>query len=84
MYCVYAHALAGDVFYVGCGNAQRPYRRAPRNAAWEAIVGDRAIDIIILGWYDDKKSALERERAEVEKCQELKIIHKFFSEEVKK
>lgn len=66
-YCVYKHIINNNVFYVGCGNKDRPYVKGrkgkDRNYIWFNIVdGNNGVyDIDIVFESDDKQLCLLEE-----------------------
>lgn len=60
-YCVYSHAIDGEVFYIGKGRPIRPFEKQCRNYLWHAKTKGRGYEIEILGWYDNEQQALDAE-----------------------
>jgi hypothetical protein len=57
-WCVYSHASAGQVFYVGSGQPSRPYRRDGRTARWrEHVDAAGEYDVHVHLWTDDQAEA---------------------------
>jgi hypothetical protein len=65
-WCVYAHSLDGNVFYIGCGKKERPFNSANRGRLWKVIVSvSRRYEVQILEWFSDETTAYERETQEI-------------------
>lgn len=63
-WCVYHHIKDGNVFYVGKGNAMRPFAITGRNDLWKAIAlsGERGFEVEIVGWYRTSMDAFLAEQ----------------------
>jgi hypothetical protein len=63
-FCVYAHSIKDEVFYIGHGNSQRPYVFGGRTSRWREFVAVNGIFCIeVCFWTDDRHEAQEIEHA---------------------
>jgi hypothetical protein len=75
--CVYAHYFMGEVYYVGCGRAIRPFEFSNRSWNWFGIfrpdfpVMPRWIDVRILSWHASRGDGLRREAELIRKWRPL-------------
>lgn len=64
LWCVYSHATKtdGTVFYIGCGNANRPYVTQGRSRKWREMSKEMGRTVQIIATYKFKWQALEHEK----------------------
>ena len=71
-YCVYTHSHRGKVVYIGKGIPQRPFDLNARSKRWlEFFNTKESVQIDIVGWFDDEKKAIEKERKLIRKFQPI-------------
>lgn len=71
-FCVYAHSINGQVFYVGMGRARRTLEMESRNSIWTGIVKKSdSFDSTILSWYRSSKLARRAEASEIRRLKPI-------------
>jgi len=67
-FCVYAHIVNGEIFYIGSGQIDRAFERCGRNDVWSRVVQEAGeYDVQIMLWCRTRKTALIAELTEITK-----------------
>ena len=75
-YCVYQHFMDGDLIYIGCGLAHRPFSAESRNSYWRDDTCGNSIDVVIVAWFESKAKAERLEKSMILKLHpSANIVH---------